>query len=112
MSLWEKIVAVLLLPWVMLAAAAGGIYWLVWTLPFGHNEDDKERLADVAGLVGPEMEQHWQRLTDSVPDIHDTYEALKNIMSEWVRLDAQRGGKFLSLIAFLLLIGLVVEAVV
>lgn len=111
MSIWAKILCVLLFPWVMLAAAAGALYWLVWTLPFGKNVEDKERLADVAGLVGPEMEPNWLRLQDSVPDIHDTYEALKNIMSEWVRLDAQRGGKFLSLLSLLLLVGLIAEAI-
>ena len=61
---------------------------------------DAARKAHWHGWLAPEMEEHWARLGDPKHPQYGSFgHSAKNILSEWVRLDAQRAGK---LFAFLL----------
>lgn len=59
---------------------------------------DAYRRTNCYGWLSPHMEEHWQRLAHWRREA-DFDHVAKNILSEWVRLDAQRAGK---LFAFLL----------
>jgi len=78
----------------LLAAGIGGIYWLVFGFWFGRNQQDKGRARYLFGWNDPAMSAYWTRLS-AVRwfHIHDWYEALKNVASEWTRLDPQRAVK-------------------
>lgn len=56
-----------------------------------HDSENKGRLRDFDGLFAPQMQQHWQAFAE-----HPTKHYLKNIGTEWVRLDPQRAYKTLS----------------
>ena len=60
------------------------------------------RRAHCYGWLSPAMDEHWRRLANW-RDEGDFDHVAKNVLSEWVRLDAQRAGK---LFAFLLCIAL------
>lgn len=69
---------------------------------------DAYRRAHAYGWLSPEMEAHWVRLFNRQPG--DTrYHAAKNVLSEWVRLDAQRAGKLFSLLILVLLLALALK---
>lgn len=77
----------------LLTAIVGIWYdWLVWTrYLFGTNSPDNERmLADGWGWWSAGMDPHWTRLWDPAQPF---CEALKNLYSEWCRLDPERAGK-------------------
>ena len=61
------------------------------------DRENRGRLKDFDGLFSPQMQQHWDAFATH-PDKH----YLKNIGSEWVRLDPQRAYKTLS---FCLVVG-------
>lgn len=73
------------------------------------NEEDKRRYSNLAGWLGPEMEQHWDRfLHPKDKELYDSwFDSVKNLGAEWSRLDPQRSVKILSmLILFTFGIGL------
>lgn len=86
----------LLVPVVLLAGAKSFTQWL--KLPSNPTDQsdiqDKNRLKDFFGWLSPAMEEHWQTW-----EAKRSYHNMKNIGSEWVRLDAQRGYKGLSFVA-------------
>jgi hypothetical protein len=86
----------LMVPVVMLAGAKSFTQWLkLPAIPTDPTEvQDKNRLKDFYGWLSPEMEVHWQTWEQD-----RSYHNLKNIGSEWVRLDAQRGYKGLAFLA-------------
>lgn len=91
---------ILLIPLALLAQAAGGLRWLLWPIS---DPQDRARRRDCWGWLSPEMEPHWRTLA-AATGFSGRYEAMKNIVSEWTRLDAQRGSKII--LAWLLLLGI------
>jgi hypothetical protein len=85
-----KVIKVLLIPVIVTVSAISFV--TQWRSP--DNQLDAERRRKLAGWLGPDMEPHWQRLFEwRWGDIrHD----MRNVMSEWVRLDPQRAGKAFS----------------
>ena len=67
------------------------------------------RRANWWGWLSSGMAAHWERLADRGHPEYGSYgHSAKNILSEWVRLDAQRAGK---LFAFLLVWSAALNAV-
>jgi hypothetical protein len=82
-----------LIPGIIFDGARSFVTWL--ELP-SHpaslsDNENKERLRDFDGLFAPQMQPHWQAFAE-----HPTKHYLKNIGTEWVRLDPQRAYKTLS----------------
>jgi hypothetical protein len=78
------------------AQAIGGLRWLL--LPIS-NTQDQQRQANSWGWHDPAMDEHWRRV-EVARGLHVTFEALKNVTSEWTRFDpagspGQRGSKIL-----------------
>lgn len=72
---------------------AGAWSWLTYLMgtsdPFR-----KSQLADSWGYLGAGMAPHWARLADRAdPEYLSAFHSLKNIGSEWARLDPQRAYK-------------------
>jgi hypothetical protein len=100
------LVEILLIPFVLLAAAAGGFYWLAYAFWFGANAQDRARAKHFFGWTDPAMDVHWNRLYSN----WHVYENLKNLASEWTRSDPQRAVKLgMAGLILLLLISLVVH---
>lgn len=57
-------------------------------------EDDRDRHRNIGGWDHPQMEEHWVRWRKTPFDLH----VIKNLLTEWVRDDAQRAGKYLSFV--------------
>jgi len=110
MKAWLKL---LLLPWAFLAAAAGGGYWMVYGFWFGSDAQDRTRDNGLFGWLVPAMDPHFRRFAEEMAAArwyqwpHIIYENLKNLASEWDRLDAQRAVKLLCLVMLVLLLLLV-----
>ena len=81
-----------LLPLVVLLCALAPLYQ--WR---------ESRWKRAAGWLSPGMDEHWRRLANWRAE-GDFDHVAKNVLSEWVRLDAQRAGK---LFAFLLVLSTV-----
>ena len=64
---------------------------------------DAYRRKNCYGWLSPHMDEHWHRLY-----VERSFDAAKNIMSEWVRLDPQRAGKLFS---FLLVLSIILGVV-
>lgn len=82
-----------------------GFSSLQWILRYifsraGMNDQDRRRVEYSFGITSPGLEVAWQRaLHGDVDSKAWGFHVLKDVMSEWVKLDAQRGGKFLSMLA-------------
>lgn len=74
------------------------VVWLgarSWLGYFGTRPPEKEGMwADRWGWTGPGMAEHWDRYFAAPRDV----EAVKNLGSEWARLDAQRAYKVAALL--------------
>jgi hypothetical protein len=69
------------------------------TLEGTKTEKDQGRMKYWWGWTSLEMQEHWERLADpKSEDYGSWYHSLKNIGSEWARLDPQRAYKALSFI--------------
>jgi len=84
-----------LVPRIVLDGASSFADWLM--LPdqplSAADQADRRRLQDFDGLFSPEMQPHWDAFAS-----HPNKHYLKNIGSEWVRLDPQRAYKTLSFV--------------
>ena len=82
-----------LIPNIILDGARSFITWLkLPEHPASINDSqNKGRLSNFDGLFAPQMQQHWQSFAE-----HPSKHYLKNIGTEWVRLDPQRAYKTLS----------------
>jgi hypothetical protein len=82
-----------LIPDIILDGARSFITWLeLPEHPASINDSqNKGRLSNFDGLFAPQMQQHWQSFAE-----HPSKHYLKNIGTEWVRLDPQRAYKTLS----------------
>jgi hypothetical protein len=82
-----------LIPDIILDGARSFITWLeLPDHPESMNDSqNKGRLSNFDGLFAPQMQQHWRSFAE-----HPSKHYLKNIGTEWVRLDPQRAYKTLS----------------
>lgn len=87
----------------LIAQTIGGLRWEL--LPI-KDPTDLARKKNLWGWHDPALDPHWQRVADA-KTLHDYYEALKNVVSEWARLDpnpsaiGQRATKIILAWAFL-----------
>ncbi len=76
-------------------AGFSALQW-IWRYTFHRstmNPEDRARVEHAFGINDPRLDPIWKAAVD--------FHTRKDVMSEWVKLDAQRGGKFLSLVAML-----------
>lgn len=78
----------LLIPLALLAEAIGGVYWLVYGFWWGSDAQDRARSKYLFGWLDPALYDAWRQLETSFG-----YESLKNLVSEYTRLDPQRAAK-------------------
>jgi hypothetical protein len=99
------------IPLAILAAAAGGLYWLVFGFWFGRNQQDKDRAEHLFGWTDPARDVDYASIA-AARGVHEHFEALKNLSSEWNRSDPQRGAKLMLAGASLLAIAGIAAAVI
>lgn len=90
------------IPLALLAAACGGLYWLVYGFWFGGDAQDRARARYFFGWTDPARAGDYATLK-AAKGIGGHYEALKNLASEWARSDPQRAVK-LGMVGFLLVL--------
>lgn len=82
----------LYVPQALLAAGAGGLYWLGYGFWFGGDAQDRARAQHFFGWTDPARAGDYATLY-ATQGIGARYEALKNLASEWARSDPQRAVK-------------------